>query len=137
MYGLAHLAAALARVDGILALHGRLEAWRLHDFLMCAEECRSGVVGGAVLRSSGASRRASHGHPEAGGSRVEEKCGVACWRCWCSGRRHLVGNRAECLSSRALRDGMDQSDVADRRSGAGRCCPELTEVEKEPCPGQV
>ena len=63
--GLAHLATALARVDGILALHGRLEAWRLHGFLMCAEEYGSSVVGGAVLRSSGASRRASHGHPEA------------------------------------------------------------------------
>jgi hypothetical protein len=64
MYGLAHLAAALARVDGILAFHGRLEARRLHGFLRCAEELRSGV-GDAVLRSSGASRRASHGHPEA------------------------------------------------------------------------
>lgn len=66
MCRLAHLAAALARVDGILAVHGRLEARRLHGFLVCAEEeeLRSGV-GGAVLRSSGASRRASHGHPEA------------------------------------------------------------------------
>lgn len=26
-----------------------------------------------------------------------------------------------------VRDGMDQSDVADRRSGPGRCCPELSE----------
>jgi len=60
----AHLAAALARVDGILAVHGRLEAWRLHGFLTSAEEYRSSV-GGAVLRSSGASRRASLGHPEA------------------------------------------------------------------------
>jgi hypothetical protein len=65
MCGLAHLAAALARVDGILAVHGRLETGRLHGFLMCAEEELRGSVGGAVLRSSGASRRASHGHPEA------------------------------------------------------------------------
>jgi hypothetical protein len=84
MCGLAHLATALARVDGILALHGRLEAWRLHGFLTCAEEYGRSVVGGAVLRSSGASRRASHGHPEAEAQtvgRVDERSRVGVVRC--------------------------------------------------------
>jgi hypothetical protein len=136
MYGLAHLAAALARVDCILAVHGRLEAGRLHGLLKCAEESRSGV-GGAVLRSSGASRRASHGHPEARAVAryVDERSGVRLVRCrvrvvdspladatsWVSDQ----GGVPEEEGTTEGWDGMIQSDVADRRSGFGRCCPEL------------
>lgn len=56
----AYLAAALAWVDGILAVHGRFGRGRLHGW-----ECAVCGWMAASPSSDNASRRASDGHPEA------------------------------------------------------------------------
>lgn len=77
--------------------------------------------------------------------RVDERSGVVLLRCrvrvvdgtirWQTPPRGYQGGVPEEKGTTEGWDGMIQSDVADRRSGSGRCCPELR--EKEACPGQV